>query len=207
MARRTSAPALVACLLLAALSVAQSSPSDAAFRLELDALQRACENDLRYVLAAQLVAQIRATNVTLRLLYNTTMLLPTNTAAANLGITAANIANMTSFGQFASTWLLNIPSRRYTFAQLKAAKAGSTLPTLLPNQKLARYQVQLSRREKALKLYTGVAFGRPGSKAASWGKMVTGDLFKGKFVNAHGVAAWVQAPNVNVTDIVKGLLG
>lgn len=187
-------------------AVAALSPSEAEFLADLEGLQRAAEKDFRFALAAQFIAEFKDySDISLRLFYNTTFLVPTNAAIANLGVSASAITNITALGQFASTALLNVIARRYTFAQIKALKTKAPAATLLPNQRLRRFSVRLTRREKMMRAHTGVALGLPGTGNAAWGKIVKGDLYSGKYLKAHGVAGWVQAPNVNVTDILVGI--
>ncbi|CAI5509386.1 unnamed protein product [Closterium sp. Naga37s-1] len=149
-------------------------------------------------------------NDKLKLVENTTVLVPTDAALAKLGLRALfNPAMVTKFARY------NIIRGRFSFSQMKNLPRGTQLRSLYKNRPVERKAVSPAAKDWVIKnkdlLETNffqkvgtqaangainkllppagneVGFGRPNSGPLSWVRVAKPDLFNGNFIKVHGV--------------------
>ncbi|CAI7778289.1 unnamed protein product [Closterium sp. NIES-54] len=156
-------------------------------------------------------------NDKLKLVENTTVLVPTDAALAKLGLRALfNPAMVTKFARY------NIIRGRFSFSQMKNLPRGTQLRSLYKNRPVERKAVSPAAKDWVIKnkdlLETNffqkvgtqesttainkllppagneVGFGRPNSGPLSWVRVAKPDLFSGKFIKVHGVDNLIRPP-------------
>eukprot|EP00475_Leptophrys_vorax_P026701 TRINITY_DN3787_c0_g2_i1.p1 TRINITY_DN3787_c0_g2~~TRINITY_DN3787_c0_g2_i1.p1 ORF type:complete len:189 (-),score=12.56 TRINITY_DN3787_c0_g2_i1:580-1146(-) len=176
---------LVASLLLvaiasnAAVRPAVAAPTVAQFRAELTSLRKTVVANKNYSQFSKAIDSMLAySDKDMPRMFNSTILVPLNKALFKLGIgTLKNTTAMTTIGKF------NVLQQRLGAQQLLAIPAGRLLPTKLPNQPLQRTKAQAKGQ---------ISLGVPQSAAATWGLVVTPNLFNGKWLKAHGMSVYFK---------------
>ncbi|CAI5999659.1 unnamed protein product [Closterium sp. NIES-64] len=156
-------------------------------------------------------------NGKLKLVENTTVLVPTDSALAKFGLRALfNPKMVTKLARY------NIIRGRFSFGQMKNLPRGTQLRSLYKNRPVERKAVSPAAKDWVIKnkdlLETNffqkfgtqassaalnkllppagneVGFGRPNSGPLSWVRVDKPDLFSGKFIKVHGVDNLIRPP-------------
>ncbi|CAI7771497.1 unnamed protein product [Closterium sp. NIES-54] len=194
------------------------SPPATTFRAELKQVAGILAAQPGYSLPAKVFSTLsNFPNDKLKLVENTTVLVPTDAALAKLGLRALfNPAMVTKFARY------NIIRGRFSFSQMKNLPRGTQLRSLYKNRPVERKAVSPAAKDWVIKnkdlLETNffqkvgtqesttainkllppagneVGFGRPNSGPLSWVRVAKPDLFSGKFIKVHGVDNLIRPP-------------
>ncbi|CAI5466560.1 unnamed protein product [Closterium sp. Yama58-4] len=184
---------LLGAILVLSLAVAAAAgPTPAEFIAELEQLQKTlAKNPFKYSIVANAlrrsIKQLKKlpdANISVEFLSENTALIPTNIALTGVGIRAIVPKLMGDLIRF------NVLEGMYPFAQIKSIPVGGKLKTQLNGKQLVRFKTQTG----FLSHGTTVALGPPGANVLTWAQIDDPDLFKGKFIWAHGVDG-VLKPN------------
>eukprot|EP00475_Leptophrys_vorax_P026699 TRINITY_DN3787_c0_g1_i2.p1 TRINITY_DN3787_c0_g1~~TRINITY_DN3787_c0_g1_i2.p1 ORF type:complete len:189 (-),score=15.41 TRINITY_DN3787_c0_g1_i2:406-972(-) len=180
---------LVASLLVVAIAStltvrpAAAAPTVAQFRAELTSLRKVVVANKNYSQFSKAIDNMLAySDKDMPRMFNSTILVPLNKALFKLGLgTLQNTTAMTAIGKY------NVLQQRLGAQQLIAIPAGRLLSTKLPNQPLQRTKAQAAGQ---------ISLGVPQSAAATWGLVVTPNLFNGKWLKAHGMSVYFKPAQI-----------